>query len=191
VNLIERLKYLLAEYNEWQKADEPHANDQAREAMEYIPKLLAVVEAAQASYETQPTSTGGTMKINIGRVFDSGPVIEAFSKAGIKGANDFLTYMADLSNQVVNALRGTLTIEDNLDSLVKVIELKHGESIEILLPDQKKMPKHVFPTKAIPFANAVITFNWQMTQTGTLEVVATFTGTPTAPVQVNMVILFQ
>lgn len=130
------------------------------------------------------------MKISIGRVFDSGQVLKMLTDAGVKGMDEFITYLYDMSTQLVNALRGTLTIEDNLNSLVKNIELKHNVRLAMQLPDRKKTPRHVFLTRAIPIENSPLSFGWQMLQDGNLEMLATFTGAPTAAVQVTVVILF-
>jgi len=123
-------------------------------------------------------------------VFDSGQVMKALTEAGVKGMDEFITYLYDMSTQLVNALRGTLTIEENMNSLVKPVDLQHNVRLAMQLPNQKKTPRHVFLTKAIPMANSPLSFNWQMLQDGNLEVLATFTGAPTTAVQVTMVILF-
>ena len=130
------------------------------------------------------------MKISIGRVFDSGQVMKALKAAGVKGMDEFITYLYDMSTQLVNALRGTLTIEDNLNSLVKEISLEHNVRLAIKLPDQKKIPRHVFLTRAIPIENSPLSFGWQILQDGNLQLLATFTGAPTSEVQVTVVILF-
>lgn len=130
------------------------------------------------------------MKITLGRSFDGARVIETLAKSGVKGMDEFVTYLQDFASQTVNALRGTLTIGDNLNSLEKTIDLIHNVGLTLQLPDQKKVPKHVILTKAIPFSAAPTSFNWQLTSAGDLEIKATFTGSPTAAVTVTMVILF-
>lgn len=130
------------------------------------------------------------MKLSLGRTFDTGQVLQALSKAGVKGIDDFITYLQDFSTQTINALRSTLTFEDNFNCLVKTIELTSAVSQTIQLPNQKKSVRHIIPTQSVPFANAVTQFNWQITDTGLLEVKASFAGSPTAAVQITMVILF-
>lgn len=129
-------------------------------------------------------------KLNLTRVFDSGRVIQTFAKAGIGDLEDFITYLYDFSNQMIGAIRKTLTIEDNLDSDVKILDLKNGVSQEISLSNPKKIPNHCWISKVTPFENSPLSFNWQMTKDGTLEVKATFTDSPTTPVTVKLVILF-
>ncbi len=132
------------------------------------------------------------MKLDIPRSFDTGFIRQAFQKAGIEGADDFFTYLQEFSLQIVNAIRGALTIEENLNSDVRTLELKHNvtTTIQLTTTQLKKTPKHIFPTKAVPFANSITAFNWQMDQNGFIEIHASFTGAPTSAVQVTMVILF-
>lgn len=132
------------------------------------------------------------MKLNIPNSFDTGMLREAFTKAGVDGTDDFISYIQSFSSQMVTAFRGGITVEENMNSDVRVVELQHDTSLTIQLPDAllKKTPKHILITKAIPFANSVTAFNWQITQNGLIEVKASFAGTPTSKVQVTMVILF-
>jgi hypothetical protein len=87
-------------------------------------------------------------------------------------------------------VKGRLTVEDNLDSEIRTLDLKNGITQKIQLTDPKKTPKHVWITKIIPLANAPLSFGWQMAQDGKLEVQATFTAAPTAAVSVTLMILF-
>ena len=130
-------------------------------------------------------------KLNLTRVFDAGRVIQSFSKAGIGGdLEDFITYLADFTNQIIGAIRKTLTIEDNMDSEVKTVQLPHNVVQKISLTSPKKVPRHIWITKVLPFTNAPLSFTWQMAQDGSLEVLATFTGAPTDKVDTTLVILF-
>lgn len=129
-------------------------------------------------------------KFNLTRVFDSGLVLQIFSRLGAGDLADFVNYMADFTNQIVAGIQKRLTIEENLDSEVKTLALKNGVIQKIQLTDPKKTPKHVWITKTIPLANAPLSFGWQMAQDGSLEIQAAFTGTPTAAITVTIMILF-
>jgi len=129
-------------------------------------------------------------KITSTRTFDVGRVIQALAAKGIGDLEDFLIYVQDFSIQMISALNKTLTIEQNLDSDNRVVFLTSGVRQRVRIEDPKKIPRHVFPSKCIPFLNPVLTFNWQILQDGALEVLATFDGTPQAPVEVTLVILF-
>lgn len=129
-------------------------------------------------------------KLNLTRVFDAGRVIQSFSKLGAGDLEDFITYLADFTNQIIGAISKNLTIEDNMDALVKTIDLKSSVSQKITLTNVKKTPRHVFITKVIPFENPATSFNWQMAQDGTLEVQAIFLSNPSGNISTSLVILF-
>lgn len=130
------------------------------------------------------------MKISIGRTFDSGQVLASLSKSNVKGLDDFITYLQDMSTQLVNALRGTLTFEDNFNSTVKVIALEHNTSLTFQLPDGRKSPQHIIVTRTGNFTYPLSSFVWQLTDKGDVQVKATFTGTPTQAIDVTLVILY-
>lgn len=129
-------------------------------------------------------------KLNLTRVFDAGRVIQSLSKIGAGDLEDFITYLADFTNQIIGAIRKTLTVEDNMDSEVKTVDLKSSVSLKIALANPKKIPKHVFITRVIPFANPASSFSWQMAQDGSLEVKAVFVGSPSINVATTLIILF-
>jgi hypothetical protein len=129
-------------------------------------------------------------KLNLTRVFDAGRVIQSLSKVGAGDLEDFITYLADFTNQIIGAIRKTLTIEDNLDSEIRTIDLRSGVSQSITLLNGKKVPKHVFITKTVPFDAPATSFGWQMAQDGTLQVKAIFLGSPSGNIATTLVILF-
>lgn len=129
-------------------------------------------------------------KITSTRTFDIGRVIQSLSKKGIDDLGDFLVYVQDFSIQMISALNKTLTIEENLDSDNRTINLIHGVPQKIRIPNAQKIPKHVWISKTIPFTTPATSFAWQITQDASLEVVATFTGAPTTAVQTTLIILF-
>ena len=129
-------------------------------------------------------------KFNLTRVFDSGLAIQIFTRLGAGDLADFVNYLADFTNQIVAGVKGRLTVEDNLDSEIRTLDLKNSTSQKIQLTDPKKIPKHVWITKTTPMVNAPLLFGWQMAQDGKLEVQATFNAEPTTPVTVTLMILF-
>lgn len=129
-------------------------------------------------------------KITSTRTFDVGRVIASLAAKGIGDLEDFLTYVQDFSIQMISALNKTLTVEQNLDSDNRVVSLISGVSQNIRIQDPKKVPVHVLVSKCIPFNNPIDTFNWQITQDGSLQVMATFIGAPTSAVQVSLIVLF-
>lgn len=129
-------------------------------------------------------------KITSTRMPDVGRVIQALATKGIGDLEDFLIYVQDFANQVISALNKTLTIEQNLDSEVRTLNLLHGVPQKIIFTDPQKIPKLVWVGKTIPFQNPALSLAWQIKQDGALEVQATFVGAPGTPVQTTLVILF-
>lgn len=121
---------------------------------------------------------------------DVGKVIQALAVKGIGDLEDFLIFVQDFANQVISALNKTLTIEQNLDSEIRVLNLLHGVTQKIIFTDAQKVPKLVWVAKTIPFENPTTSFAWQIKQDGSLEVMANFQGAPTNAVMTTLVILF-
>ena len=129
-------------------------------------------------------------KITSTRMPDVGKVIQALAVKGIGDLEDFLIFVQDFANQVISALNKTLTIEQNLDSEIRVLNLIHGVPQKIIFTDPQKVPKLVWVGKTIPFQNPALSLAWQIAIDGSLEVTATFVGAPAAAVQTSLVILF-
>lgn len=129
-------------------------------------------------------------KITSTRTFDVGRVIQALAAKGIGDLEDFLTYVQDFSIQMISALNKTLTIEQNLDSETRVIGLMDGIPQKIFIQNSQKVPLHIITTKTMPFSNPVTSFAWQILQDGSLQVQASFLGSPTSQVDTTLIILF-
>ncbi len=128
-------------------------------------------------------------KLSIARLQDITSLVNGLTKAGVEGADAFVTFVTDFSDQIISALRNRLTIEENLSSTVKDVTLSEATN-QVISFDKKLTPKHVFATKCRPFSTAVTAFNWEMTQSGDLRVRASFLNAPTTLQTVTLVILY-
>jgi len=117
-------------------------------------------------------------KISISRLFEAGPVIQAFQKAKVEGVEPFITFLSDFSEQVIRALRGKLTFEENFASQVDNVELRSSQSQIVYTQFKNVVPRHVFVTKSSPYSSLITAFNWQVRQDGNIDVVATFSPAP-------------
>lgn len=130
-------------------------------------------------------------KISISRLFEAGPVIQAFQKAKIEGLEAFITFLSDFSEQVIRALRSRLTIEENMASQVEDVELSSGVSQQVYLLTKAIQPRHVIVTKSSPFSTQITAFNWQIRMDGNIDVVATFTPAPASgKITARIVVLY-
>lgn len=130
-------------------------------------------------------------KITSTRMPDVGKVIQELTAKGVgEGLGDFLIFVQDFANQMVSALNKTLTLEQNLDSEIRTLNLKHLLPQKIIFNDKQKVPKLVWVGKVIPSITPVTTFGWQILQDGSLEVTASFAGAPTNAVETTLIILF-
>lgn len=113
------------------------------------------------------------MKITVSKLFDTSQVIEAFIAAKIGGLEDFVTNLADLSDQVTRALRKKLSLDDNIDCLSREFALITGVSLKFTPPDNRVI-KHIIPTKTNDFANPVRSVVWRYLGTGDIELSVEF-----------------
>ena len=115
----------------------------------------------------------------------------AFKKAGIQGVEDFVSYLADATEQLIQSVKNGLSIEDNINGSVKTLTLKHEVATAVSVPVPKKTVLHMFPTFVSDFNSPIESFSWQYTSDGNLEVMASFRGAPTRGLNVRVVMLYK
>lgn len=122
-------------------------------------------------------------KLSISRIFEASAVIESFKQAKVEGVEGFIEYLSDLSDNVIRALRGQLTITDNMFAEERQLNFKTGVQQSLGLQKSangKFNPKYVRVGKVIPFTAQVISLQWQMNMEGTMDIIVNFTGLPAA-----------
>lgn len=130
------------------------------------------------------------MKLTVPRTFDSGPIIKAFAKADIQDSEEFVSYMADATEQLIKSVKQGLSIEDNFSGEVRELTLKHNTVAAVNVKNQKQTVRHMIPTYCADFDNPIEAFSWQYDDKGGLRVRAIFRNAPTASIQVRVVILY-
>jgi hypothetical protein len=133
-------------------------------------------------------------KLNLSRAFEAGRVIEAFAKAKIEGIEDFPTYLADLSENVIRALRGQLTLRDNFLSEERDVTLSTGiaQSLQLQLNQSGRLtPRSILIGRVSPVTAFVTGFQWELRMDGSLSVIANFAPVPASgKVTVSLIILY-
>lgn len=97
------------------------------------------------------------------------------TKAGQELA-DFVQYLADLSSQVVRALRNGLSFTDNMDASFKTVSLVSGTTTAVNVGARR--PVGIWPVQVISAARGWDSFHWYIDGSGQAQVEMTFLGTP-------------
>jgi hypothetical protein len=126
-------------------------------------------------------------KITIARLLETAKFLA--TKSGQELA-DFITYVSDLSEQVLRTLNSNVTIRDNLSAKMATISLKNDT--EQVINTDGKIPVWVAPMRVVSNVYGVDDFHWWVNQEGEVVVRIGFTGAPSAGVayDVSLVIFF-
>ena len=126
------------------------------------------------------------MKINVSSLIEVGKILA--TKTG-QEIPDFIQYVADLSSQVVRALRNGLTFADNFDCSFKTVSLVSGSLAAI--NTGSKRPVGILPMQVISTSYGFDSLQWYIDNQGQAQIKMTFTGSPgTASVSVVLLIVY-
>lgn len=102
---------------------------------------------------------------------------------------DFITYVADLAEQVVRALRNGLTFSDNFDAAFRTASLVSGVASTLNVGDRR--PVGIIPMQVVSTAYGLDSLTWYVDGSGNTKVQVGFTGSPgTAQVSVVFLIVY-
>lgn len=130
------------------------------------------------------------MKISTSRLFDTQKIIDAFKAAKVEGIDDFVTNLSDLSDQIVRILRNRVSLQDNVDCVVKEIELQHNVSLALGNPSEKRTIQHIVPSRSSSFDNPVSAIAWEYSGDGSIKLKAQLLGAPTGKVKVTLIMYY-
>lgn len=117
------------------------------------------------------------MKLNVSRVFEAGRVQDALAKSGVKGLDDFVSYLSDFAENVIRAFGGRITFADNFLYEERTVPLQNG--IESLIQLTKSgQPKQVTIAKVTPYESFITTYQWTMKVDGRMAFIANFGPIP-------------
>lgn len=100
-----------------------------------------------------------------------------------------LTFLNDVSDQVLRALRNGLTFQDNFNCLVTESTLKHDTETQI--STSGKRPSGVIPLRVLSTSSGIDGITWFLNNQGQLIVKIKFTDAPTESRKVQLLILFE
>lgn len=125
------------------------------------------------------------MKLGVSRLLETSKLLN--TKAG-QELSDFFTYFSEFADGVIRALNNNLTLEDNLNGKSITASLKNNT--EQVINTDGKNPVEVRVRRVISATSGVDSFIWYVNNSGQTVVKATFSGSPTAPLDVSLAILF-
>lgn len=125
----------------------------------------------------------------ISRTFDPARILKIVAqKLSGESFLEFFDYFTPFCEQVLRILRGALTFKDNMASIQPTVSLTHNTS-QIVNTDGK-IPVGIIPIKVISTSSGTDSFAWYVDEKSQVTVKITFTGSPTGPLSVVLLILF-
>lgn len=125
-------------------------------------------------------------KITIQRIYDAAK--DLATKSGQELTN-FLTFTTTAFEEVVSALKNSLSYEDNFDCKVMTVELFDDLEQQVSAAAGLKVIKEIRVRQVISAAYGIETFHWWVASDGNARVKATFTGTPPGGTRIKVVLL--
>lgn len=126
-------------------------------------------------------------KITIARLLETSKLLA--TEAG-KQLSDLVTYMSDLSEQVLRTLNNNVTIQDNIAAKIATVSLKHNT--EQVVNTDGKYPVWIAPARVVSNVYGIENFHWYINSANDVIVRAGFTAAPSAntPYDVVLVIFY-
>lgn len=127
------------------------------------------------------------MKITLSRIFETSKALA--TNAG-QELSDFIDFTAQMSEQVLRALRNGLTLEDNVRCITQRVSLENNK--QQIVGTGGKLPTKVLVTRTYSFTNAVTAFLWWVDTQNRLTVRCTFDNAPgTSKIDVDLLIFYE
>ena len=125
-------------------------------------------------------------KITISRIFETARALS--TDAGTQ-LQDFIQFQASFAEITIRALRNGLTDEDNTDCQVRTVDL--SDNVPLTLAVEKKRAREVRVRRVVSSTTALSApLAWGFANNGAVTMTAKFSPAPTAPVTVEIIILY-
>ena len=126
------------------------------------------------------------MKITLSRVFETS---RALATSAGQELSDFIDFTAQMSEQVLRALRNGLTLEDNVRCLTQRVTLESDKHQQVATGG--KLPNKVLVTRIYSLTNGLSGFLWYVDNQNRLNVRCTFDNSPgTNKIDVDLLIFY-
>ena len=123
-------------------------------------------------------------KITIARLLETSKLLA--TEAG-QQLSELVTYMSDLSEQVLRTLNNNVTIKDNLSAKISQVSLK--QNTEQVLNTDGKYPVWVAPARVVSNVYGIENFHWYINSANDVIVRVGFTGSPPANIAHDVVLV--
>lgn len=123
-------------------------------------------------------------KITIARLLETSKLLA--TEAG-QQLSELITYMSDLSEQVLRTLNNNVTIRDNLSAKIATVSLK--QNTEQVLNTDGKYPIWVAPARVVSNTYGVENFHWYINSANDVIVRIAFTGGPPSSTAYDVVLV--
>ncbi len=126
-------------------------------------------------------------KITIARLLETSKLLA--TEAG-QQLSELITYMSDLSEQVLRTLNNAVTIRDNLDAKIVTVSLK--QNTDQVVNTDGKYPVWIAPARVVSNVYGIENFHWYINSANDVVVRAGFTASPgsNTPFDVVLVIFY-
>lgn len=125
-------------------------------------------------------------KLSVSRLLDSSKLLQT---AAGQQLQELITFINDISDQVIRALRQGLTFQDNIKCITPTVSLKHDTEQRVNYDDSRQI-FGLLPVRCISTTTGIDGFLWYINASNQLIVKAEFIGAPTDPVDVTIIILY-
>jgi len=124
------------------------------------------------------------MKITLSRIFE---ISKALTTSAGQELQDFIDFMAQMSEQTLRALRNGLTFEDNIRCITSRVSLESGKTQTIATGG--KIPNRVLCTRVYSFKHGLDSFLWYVDGQNQLTVRCGFSDSPAAGIRIDVDLL--
>lgn len=125
-------------------------------------------------------------KLSVSRLLESSKLLQ--TQAG-QQLQELITFVNDISDQVIRALRQGLTFQDNMKCLISVVSLKH-DTLQGVNYNAANQIFGIIPVRVNSTTTGISGFLWYIDQNNQLQVKAQFIGAPVDPIDVTLTILY-
>lgn len=128
------------------------------------------------------------MKLNISRIFETSQLLSTEAGDQLK---ELVTYMADLAEQVLRALRNQLNFTDNFDCLVTEVSLEH--QVLATINNEGKLPVGIQIQRVVSRDYGINGHGWYNDEDGTTKLWVSMTdiaGNPPTEAQAIRLVIF-
>ncbi len=124
-------------------------------------------------------------KLSISRLLEASKLLQ--TKAG-QELQELITFVNDLANQIVLALRQGLTFEDNVKCKVTTVTLTH--QIPQVINSEGKQISGIIPVRIMSTTEMLIGLNWYIDVSNQLVLTPYFVTATDTPYDVKIIILY-